>query len=437
MPKIAIFGLGYVGVVTAAVLADQGHQVIGVDPNPTKVDLIERGRSPVVEPGLDDLIIAARERGDLIATSDPDVAMTDADLSIICVGTPSLSNGGLELSYVRRVADDVGRRLERAARPHTVIVRSTMLPGTMEETVLPILESASGWQAGSEFGVVYHPEFLREGSSLKDYVEPPFVIVGTGDQKAGAAVLALYEEVRAETLVVPMKVAEMVKYASNAFHGLKVAFANEIGTLAAAQGLDGRDVMDILVKDTKLNVSPAYLKPGFAFGGSCLPKDLRALRQHAKDLDVDTALIDSILPSNARQIDRAFDLISLGGRRPVAVLGLSFKSGTDDLRESPVVELVERLIGKGFPLRVFDPNVALADLMGSNREYIQAEIPHISSVMTSSPFAAIEGAEVVVVAGTDPQFDAALEQLPEGVDVVDLVGIKVPFSSGEYRGICW
>lgn len=437
MPKIAIFGLGYVGVVTAAVLADQGHQVIGVDPNPTKVDLIDRGRSPVVEPGLDDLIIAARERGDLIATSDPDVAMTNADLSIICVGTPSLSNGGLELSYVRRVADDVGRRLERAARPHTVIVRSTMLPGTMEETVLPILESASGWRAGSEFGVVYHPEFLREGSSLKDYVEPPFVIVGTSDQEAGAAVLALYEEVRAETLIVPMKVAEMVKYASNAFHGLKVAFANEIGTLAAAQGLDGRDVMDILVKDTKLNVSPAYLKPGFAFGGSCLPKDLRALRQHAKDLDVDTALIDSILPSNARQIDRAFDLISLGGRRRVAVLGLSFKSGTDDLRESPVVELVERLIGKGFPLRVFDPNVALADLMGSNREYIQAEIPHISSVMTSSPFAAIEGAEVVVVAGTDPQFDAALEQLPDGVDVVDLVGIKVPFSSGEYRGICW
>lgn len=437
MAKIAIFGLGYVGAVTAAVLADQGHEVVGVDPNQTKVELIERGQSPVVEPGLEDLISRVRATGNLVSTTDPAVAMAGANLSIICVGTPSLSNGGLEMSYVRRAAADVGRLLQNAAPRHTVSVRSTMLPGTMEDSVIPALEEASGWRAGSEFGVSFHPEFLREGSSLDDFANPPYVIVGADDQHAAADVLALYEDISAETFVVPIEVAELVKYASNAFHGLKVAFANEIGTLAAARGVDGRDVMDILVRDTKLNISPAYLKPGFAFGGSCLPKDLRALQQHAKSLDVDIDVIDAILPSNSRHMDRAFDLIAAGGRRPVAVLGLSFKSGTDDLRESPAVYLVERLIGKGFPVRVFDPNVALANLMGSNREYIQTEIPHISSVMAASPAAAVEGADVVVVAGNDPGFHPVLETLPADVDVVDLVGIKTPLASERYSGICW
>lgn len=437
MAKIAIFGLGYVGAVTAAVLADQGHEVVGVDPNQTKVDLIERGQSPVVEPGLEDLISRVRATGNLVSTTDPAVAMAGANLSIICVGTPSLSNGGLEMSYVRRAAADVGRLLRNAAPRHTVSVRSTMLPGTMEDSVIPALEESSGWRAGSEFGVAFHPEFLREGSSLDDFANPPYVIVGADDKQAAADVLALYEDVTAETFVVPIEVAELVKYASNAFHGLKVAFANEIGTLAAARGVDGRDVMDILVRDTKLNISPAYLKPGFAFGGSCLPKDLRALQQHAKSLDVDIDVIDAILSSNSRHMDRAFDLIAAGGRRPVAVLGLSFKSGTDDLRESPAVYLVERLIGKGFPVRVFDPNVALANLMGSNREYIQAEIPHISSVMAASPAAAVEGADVVVVAGNDPGFHPVLETLPTDVEVVDLVGIKAPLASERYSGICW
>lgn len=437
MAKIAIFGLGYVGAVTAAVLADQGHEVVGVDPNQTKVELIERGQSPVVEPGLGDLISRVRATGSLVSTTDPAVAMAEANLSIICVGTPSLSNGGLEMSYVRRAAADVGRLLQNAAPRHTVSVRSTMLPGTMEDSVIPVLEETSGWRAGSEFGVSFHPEFLREGSSLEDFADPPYVIVGADDQQAAADVLALYEDITAETFVVPIEVAELVKYASNAFHGLKIAFANEIGSLAAARGVDGRDVMDILVRDTKLNISPAYLRPGFAFGGSCLPKDLRALQQHAKSLDVDIGVIDAILPSNSRHMDRAFDLIAAGGRRPVAVLGLSFKSGTDDLRESPAVYLVERLIGKGFPVRVFDPNVALAKLMGSNREYIQAEIPHISSVMAASPAAAVEGAEVVVVAGNDPGFDPVLETLPADVEVVDLVGIKTPLASERYSGICW
>lgn len=437
MAKIAIFGLGYVGAVTAAVLADQGHEVVGVDPNQTKVELIERGQSPVVEPGLGDLISSVRATGCLVSTTDPAVAMAEANLSIICVGTPSLSNGGLEMSYVRRATADVGRLLRNAAPRHTVSVRSTMLPGSMEDSVIPALEEASGWRAGSEFGVTFHPEFLREGSSLDDFANPPYVIVGADDQQAAADVLALYEDITAETFVVPIEVAELVKYASNAFHGLKVAFANEIGSLAAARGVDGRDVMDILVRDTKLNISPAYLRPGFAFGGSCLPKDLRALQQHAKSLDVDIGVIDAILPSNSRHMDRAFDLIAAGGRRPVAVLGLSFKSGTDDLRESPAVYLVERLIGKGFPVRVFDPNVALAKLMGSNREYIQTEIPHISSVMAASPAAAVEGAEVVVVAGNDPGFDPVLETLPADVEVVDLVGIKTPLASERYSGICW
>lgn len=437
MAKIAIFGLGYVGAVTAAVLASQDHRVVGVDPNPTKVDLIDRGESPVVEPGLGGLIAQARRAGKLTATADPDRAMEGAQLSFVCVGTPSLSNGGLDLSFVRRAAADIGRLLPVAAPRHTVVVRSTMLPGSMEAEVIPVLEEASGLRAGHDFGVVFHPEFLREGSSLADYDDPPFVIVGGDDPEAAAAVLALYDHIPAEAFTVSFKAAELVKYASNAFHGLKVAFANEIGSVAVAQGIDGRDVMDILARDTKLNISPAYLKPGFAFGGSCLPKDLRALGQHARRLEVATDLIDSILPSNRRQIGRAFDLVAAGGRRPVGVLGLSFKSGTDDLRESPVVELVERLIGKGFPVRVFDPDVALADLIGSNREYIRREIPHISSIMAPSAAAAVAGAEVVVVAGSDPEFEAVVGGLADGVAVVDLVGIKGPESLEAYRGICW
>ncbi|MGA7271074.1 MAG: nucleotide sugar dehydrogenase [Acidimicrobiia bacterium] len=438
MGRIAVFGLGYVGSVTAAVLAGRGHHVVGVDRNPLKVQMINDGSSPVIEPGLGDLIASCRDRGSLEATVDAGQAMDGASLSVICVGTPSRSNGSLDLSYVRRAAADIGANLvDGGPIRHTVVVRSTMLPGSVEEEVIPVLEASSRLRAGSDFGVVFNPEFLREGSSLADYQDPPFTIIGAGDTASAEAVSALYAHLAAETFVVSIKTAEMVKYACNAFHGLKIAFANEIGNMCAVQGFDGRDVMEVFCRDTKLNISPTYLKPGYAFGGSCLPKDLRALDHHARRLDVAASVLESILPSNRHQIERAFDLVTRSGRRRVAVLGLSFKPGTDDLRESPVVELVERLIGKGYPVTVYDANVSLAELQGANRDYIEREIPHIASIMSDSLEKVIDGAEVVVVAHRSPEFVSALVDLDADYPIVDLVGVPEVEGREGYVGICW
>lgn len=435
MANIAVFGLGYVGAVSAAALSARGHRVIGVDPNPTKVNMINAGASPVVEPGLADLISAQVKVGSFAATLEPAVAMEQANISIICVGTPSRTNGSLDLRFVRRAAADIGGLINTSPR-HTVVVRSTMLPGSVEDVVIPALEEASGLTAGRDFGVVFNPEFLREGTSLADYSNPPFTIVGSADSESGATVASLYSDLKAEIITVPIKTAEMVKYACNAFHGLKVAFANEIGNICAEQGFDGREVMEIFARDTKLNVSPAYLRPGFAFGGSCLPKDLRALTNHARELDVASILLGSILSSNETQVERAFQLVTASGRRQVGVLGLSFKAGTDDLRESPVVDLVERLIGKGYPVTVYDENVSLAELQGSNREYIEQEIPHIASIMSTSLDDVISDAEVIVVANGSPEFAVALQRLTPNAEIIDLVGID---SDGyaEYTGICW
>lgn len=436
--RIGIFGLGYVGTVTAASLASSGHEVIGVDLNATKVDMVNRGQSPVIEPDLDDLIRDGVESGRLKATTDHTGVVESTDLSLICVGTPSRQNGSLDLSHVESVAGQVGRGLKDHAGYHVVVVRSTMLPGSTQDVVVPALEKASGRSAGVDFGICYNPEFLREGSSVKDYRNPPFTVLGADDDSAPEFVAPIYADIEAETLVVPTRVAEMVKYVSNAFHALKIGFANEIGNICSALGVDSHQVMDVFVRDRKLNISDAYLRPGFAFGGSCLPKDVRALTYQGRRLDVPSPVLESIMPSNELQIEHALQLILGLPHKRVGVMGMSFKANTDDLRESPVVELIERLIGKGYDVRVYDKNVSLANLQGANRTYIESEIPHIASLMTESLESLVAGSEVLVVGNADPEFETAIKMAREDQVVVDLVRlVDRAATDAAYLGISW
>lgn len=439
MATISIFGLGYVGAVSAAALAANGHRVIGVDVNPTKVEMINAGRSPIIEAGLPELMQQGVAAGQIWATVDGRTAVLSSDLSIICVGTPSHANGSLNLSYVQRVCQQIGTALADKPTYHVVIARSTMLPGSTEEIVIPILEEASGKQAGHDFGVCFNPEFLREGSSIRDFYDPPFTVIGSDDERAASAASELYTMLAAPLLTVPLKTAEMVKYACNAFHALKVTFANEIGNICKQQNIDSHQVMDIFCQDTKLNISPTYLKPGFAFGGSCLPKDLRALLYHARQLDQEPPVLQAVLHSNRQQIDKAYQLIRRTRHKRIGVLGFSFKAGTDDLRESPLVELVERLIGKGYQLRLYDRNVSLANLQGANRAYIEKEIPHIASLMCNSIEEVLADCEVVVVGNGAPEFQQVLAQVQPEQIVIDLIRIggEVAELNGRYSGICW
>src|SRR6185295_6024893 len=352
--NVSIFGLGYVGCVSAACLARDGHKVIGVDINPIKVEIINEGLSPIVEPGIEDLIAAAVKNGNLSATSDSRKAVLESDLSMICVGTPGKSNGSLDLTFIKEACREVGEALASKDRYHIIVLRSTMLPGTMERTVLPALEVYSGKRAGRDFGVAVNPEFLREGSSIADFDNPPFSLIGADDEDAAAPLRKLYSRLDAPLISIGVKEAEMVKYACNCFHAVKVTFANEIGNICKAAGVDSHTVMDAFCKDTKLNLSPYYLKPGFAFGGSCLPKDLRAITHKAKEVDVEVPLLNAVLDSNRQQIERAVEMVLATGRKNIGVLGLSFKAGTDDLRESPMVTLIETLIGKGLKLAICD-----------------------------------------------------------------------------------
>lgn len=439
MTTISIFGLGYVGAVSAAVLADNGHKVLGVDVNPTKVAMINAGQSPIIEAGMPELMQKGVASGQICATTDSTQAVLDSDLSIICVGTPSHPNGSLNLTFVERVCQQIGAALAKKEAYHVIIARSTMLPGSTEELVIPALEEASGKKAGQDFGVCFNPEFLREGSSIKDFYDPPFTVIGSSDEQAAAVAQELYSMLDAPLMVVPIKVAEMVKYACNAFHALKVTFANEIGNICKQQKIDSHQVMDIFCQDTKLNISPYYLKPGFAFGGSCLPKDLRALLYHARHHDLEPPVLQAVLPSNRQQIDKAYQLIKRTNRKRVGVLGFSFKAGTDDLRESPMVELVERLIGKGYEVRVYDKNVSLANLQGANRAYIEKEIPHIASLMCDSIEDVLAACDVVVVGNRAPEFRQVLDQIRPEQIVMDLVRIEKETSrlNGQYSGICW
>jgi GDP-mannose 6-dehydrogenase len=436
--KLSVFGLGYVGCVSAACFAKAGHEVVGVDVNQIKVDIINGGRSPIVEPGIEELIREAVGAGRLRATTDAAEAVAGADVSLVCIGTPSNPNGSLNLTYIKRACQQIGEAIAARTRFHIVVMRSTMLPGTIEQTVIPTLEVYSGKRAGCDFGVAINPEFLREGTSLADFNNPPFTLIGADDEDTAGLLSRLYAGIDAPLLTVRVKEAEMVKYACNTFHALKVTFANEIGNVCKAMNVDSHKVMEVFCKDTKLNLSPYYLKPGFAFGGSCLPKDLRAITYKAKELDVDVPVLSAILASNRRQVERVVEAVLETGRKRVAVLGLSFKSGTDDLRESPMVALIETLIGKGLKLAIYDRDVELARLFGANKEYIEREIPHISSLMCADLNQVIEQAEVVIVGKKEEEFRALAERLNDGRIVIDLVRLfDAQDNRRQYQGICW
>ena len=434
--RINIYGLGYVGSVSAACLAAAGHEILGIDIDQSKVNSINRGESAVVEPGLSDLIKQGVTSGKLRATTDQ---IADAEVSLVCVGTPSNENGSLCLDYIVRAAAHIGEFLRTATSYHVVCIRSTVLPGTINSSIIPSLEQHSGKKAGRDFGVCMNPEFLREGSSIKDFYAPPFTIIGQIDARSGDVVARLYDGLSAPVIRTELGVAEMVKYAGNAYHALKVTFANEIGNICKRLGLDGREVMEIFCRDDKLNVSAAYLQPGFAFGGSCLPKDMRALLHRAKELDLEPPVLRSVLVSNTNQVEEAYRLIKKTGKKKIAMLGLSFKPGTDDLRESPIAELIEMLLGKGHQVSIYDKEVSLARLHGANKSYIEHTIPHISCLMKSSIEGAIEGSEVIVVAKRSPEFKDALTNM-NGHHVVDLASVMTDLDEdkeSQYEGICW
>jgi GDP-mannose 6-dehydrogenase len=441
--KIGVFGLGYVGVVSAACLARDGHGVVGVDPNAVKVDFLRQGKSPIVEPGLEELIASAVAAGKLVAGSDHATAVAQCDILMVCVGTPGQANGSLDLTYVRRVVQQIGEQLADCASYKVVVIRSTLLPGSMQNVVIPILESSSRRQAGKDFGVCLNPEFLREGSAIYDYDHPPKTVIGASDERAAGVVQQLYTALTAPVVLTDLRTAEMVKYVDNSWHALKVTFANEMGRLCKAMGIDARLAMRVFCMDTKLNISSAYLRPGFAFGGSCLPKDVRALTYQGKLLDVETPVLGSILASNQLHIAHALAMIRATGRRRVGLLGLSFKEGTDDLRESPIVTLTEQLIGKGYELLIYDRNVRLASLMGANREYILNHIPHIGRLMVDRPELLLDHADVLVVAAAGEESKTLVKRVAAGTPVIDLVGVwntadgKTQGPMEGYDGIAW
>jgi GDP-mannose 6-dehydrogenase len=436
--KISIFGLGYVGTVSAACFSKQDHEVIGVDPIKTKVDMINQGVSPIIEKDLGDLIDAGRKAGNLCATSNTAKAISTSGVSFICVGTPSQRNGNLGLHFLIRVCEEIGNELKEKKQWHLIVVRSTVLPGTMKDVVIQILEETSGKRAGDDFGICHNPEFLREGSAVFDFFHPPKTVIGEFESGSGDILSSLYEDLEAPLIRTTFEVSEMVKYVDNIWHGLKVGFANEVGNICKQQSIDSHQVMDIFCQDEKLNISPSYLKPGFAFGGSCLPKDIRAMSYKAKVLDLELPIINSILPSNSIQLNRALQMIIANNKKKIGVLGFSFKAGTDDLRESPMVELIERLIGKGYDLKIYDKNVRLASLIGANKDYILNRIPHISKLMVNDIAAVLAHAEAIVVGNGDPDFSKALKVAKKDIEIIDLVRIYGAGQDREgYNGICW
>ncbi len=439
MSSVSVFGLGYVGCVSSACFAREGHTVVGVDVNATKVALVNSGRSTIVEEGIAELVHDVVASGRLRATTDVAEAVAATEISLVCVGTPSAANGSLDLSYVERVCFEIGQALRDKPAFHTIVIRSTVLPGTVHGVATPAIERGSGKQAGVDFGVCSNPEFLREGTSIKDFFDPPFTLIGADSAPAADAVKQLYAGLESPVHVVAVRVAEMIKYACNCYHGLKVGFANEIGNICKALEVDSHEVMRIFCEDRKLNISAAYLKPGFAFGGSCLPKDLRAVTHKARELDIETPILRATLESNRRQIERAFAIIQKAGARKVGMLGMSFKPGTDDLRESPLVSLIELMVGKGMELAIYDRDVSEARLIGANKDYIEGEIPHIWSLMRGSAQEVIAHGDVVVVGNATGEIRAMGDASFAGKTVIDLArlfGAK-PALAVRYEGICW
>jgi GDP-mannose 6-dehydrogenase len=437
--RISVFGLGYVGCVSAGCLARDGHDVLGVDVNAAKVELVAQGRSPVLEPGLANVIEQAVSSGRLRATTDAAAAVAETEIALICVGTPSAPNGSLSTEALERVSEEIGAALRQRSGRFTVVFRSTMLPGITEGLLTPILERSSGLRAGAQFGVATNPEFLREGSSISDFDNPPKLVIGEFDSASGDAVASLYDGLECPTFRVPLKLAELVKYVDNAFHALKVGFANEIGAIARELAIDSHLLMEIFRSDTKLNISPAYLTPGFAFGGSCLPKDLRALIYQARRLDLSLPILENVLTSNEEHLRRTLDLVAASGRRRVGIFGLAFKAGTDELRESPLVELSERLLGKGYDVRIFDPHVSLSRLIGTNRAYIETHLPHIAELLADSADDVLNHAEICIVGSNESHVVEAIGRA-NGRLVIDLVRLPGAENLREqpgYFGVGW
>jgi len=436
--KISVFGLGYVGTVSMGCLAAGGHTVLGVDINADKVASLNAGIAPIVEPEIGDLISNAHKRGHLKATVSSAEGIAQTDISFLCVGTPSHSNGSLDLTYLQRVCEDIGAALSQKKTPHTLVFRSTTLPGTTEDVAIPILEKHSGKKVGEGLFVCYNPEFLREGTAVKDYYHPPKIVIGERKAGEGEVLAEIYDGIEAPLVRTSIRAAEMAKYSDNAFHALKVTFANEIGVLCKKLEIDSHEVMDIFCKDTKLNLSKVYLRPGFAFGGSCLPKDLRALSYQAKRCDVDTPVLNAIMTSNSAHVRSVINKIVGLGRKRVGFLGMTFKPDTDDLRESPLVEVIETLLGKGFPVKIYDRNVTTSRLIGANKRFIEEHIPHLSSILVDRIEDLVEKAEVVVVGYVSPEFTPALQKMRADQMIIDLA--RVTGYEGfvaQYDGLCW
>lgn len=437
--KISVFGLGYVGAVSMVCLARDGHDVVGVDVDPIKLDLLRSGRSPIVEEGIQELTRDVVASGRVTVTADVAAAIEATELSFVCVGTPSSQNGSQNLDAIRSVMKSIGEALARKPGFHVVVLRSTVQPGTLAGVVKPILETASGKKVDADFGLCFQPEFLREGSSIKDYDRPPLTIVGAESERSSNVLRALFGHLPCEFVVTSVGVAEMMKYAANAFHAVKITFANEIGRLSQSVGVDGREVMDLICMDRQLNISRAYLKPGFAFGGSCLPKDLRALTYLGKSNDVTLPMLGNVLGSNRAHIDHAMDKVAASRARRIGMIGLSFKRGTDDLRESPLVTVAERLIGKGYDLKIHDDVVSLSRLIGANKRFIEESIPHIGSLMVPTCEEVIRHGQVLLVGAAGADVEESLRKHLDGTqEVIDLVGLQArDLAWKSYSGICW
>ena len=437
--RVSIFGLGYVGAVSAGCIADNGHTVIGVDPFQTKVNLINEGVTPIIEDEIGEIIARTVSKGLLRATSSAKEAIMNSEISLICVGTPSQINGSLDLKYVRRVCEDIAEIIKEKDDFHVVVCRSTILPGSMREVVIPTLERISGKKAGIDFGVCNNPEFLRESTAVYDFYNPPKTVVGETDERSGDLLMKLYDGLPGPKIRTSIEAAEMVKYTDNVWHAVKVAFGNEIGSICKSLEIDSHEVMNIFTQDTKLNISSYYMRPGFSFGGSCLPKDVRALNYKGRSLDLNLPLLNSVLPSNSSHTERGINLIKKCGSKKVGILGFSFKSGTDDLRESPIVDVIEHLLGKGYDLKLYDENVNLAKLIGANKDFILNTIPHISKLMVNTIGEILDHADTIVIGNGSKEFSNILENKRENQVVVDLVRIRDQSTNNEigYDGICW
>ncbi|MBC8026526.1 MAG: UDP-glucose/GDP-mannose dehydrogenase family protein [Steroidobacteraceae bacterium] len=436
---MSIFGLGYVGAVSLACLARDGHRVTGVDIDQTKLDLIRNRKSPILEEGIQELMADVVDSGRVSVTNDARQAIAETEISFVCVGTPSAANGSQDLTAILRLSEQIGVALRDKREFHTLVIRSTVQPGTVEEKIEPILEKASGKKSGVDFGICFQPEFLREGSSIRDYDHPPYTIVGGNCEAAVEAVRQVFQHLPGKFMVTNIRVAETLKMSCNAFHALKITFANEIGRVSQSLGIDSHEVMRLVCADTRLNISSAYMKPGFAFGGSCLPKDLRALTTIAKQNDLEIPMLSSLLVSNRVHIDHAVDKILKLGRPKVGMLGLSFKTGTDDLRESPLVLVAKRLIGEGCELRIFDPEVHLSRLIGANRSYIDAHLPHVGSLLCPHIEEMIDPSDVILVGLNQSALNEQLQSMarPDQL-VIDLVNLpNRDLLRSRYEGACW